>query len=1289
MVQAFPFTGVLNYDDPDEVINPAHHRDGRNISFKGTLPNLQVQNIPGTIAISNPLLPLTGTNKNIGKLYDPIGKRIFFFNYNSGGKHGIYLFNTLLATFQRLVETGINTTGDPLAFTVNGIISSINIIYGDSTQGNILCYVDSLGRPSKINVTRALASGYGTIQRSFLDVAKEPTNMPPTVVYENDLANTVNNCRKKLFRVKIRWVFDDQDKAVTSSQSEMPIPLGAFDQAFDSDPTKNCRLAIMFETGPSNVRKVEILVSNSIGIVMSDFYLVASLDKTVNGLQNNDLSTFLFYNDKAYTYIDINESNQIFDYVPISCGAQTLLNGNVLSYGNITEGYPNLTNFSDGTTTSSITSSVAPYYYGEYFSKLIASQSGDSAFGTGTIHIVVRGIIAAPAFMLDTYTVYFTDGSDISYTLSVGDDAAAIIEGLRVDAIANGFTIISTGSNDLYITKTNASLARTYITSNYTGNALANTSFNVYDWSSKQGFGLVYFDLKSRTNGVVYTQGFSIQTAPYTEGTAPNDIPRLIATIYHQPPDWAVYYQWVRTKNLSKQNIVQWITDRTFKDTIALSGIIKYTYLSIESLNVFVRSNPGSPLGYSFLAGDRIRFFKRYNADSTTANLYGDSRDYEVVASLTNPTINGEEKTGQFIKIILPATDGTFDFGNGFDNYFIEVYTPAQPVANNLNLYYEYGERYAIGNPGTSGRFHQGMLQNQAGTPAVFEFTKGDYYIRQRTIQTGNVYLYNVENGGTGSIDTVLIGLNFQNSTYNDSNITAQSVPFVPLTGSFNPGADSRWFLKAIANTTFKIEGTITVSFSESHPGDSWRIYLENRSGEQFVIVPSFDASTASTHTFAISSSITLEDDRIFLIAASNISQERVLVFVSSNLTFTIDHVIPQLCIDPNFSDYFPSSVNSNGRAFVFDENANQVTYQDLYRWSLAYQKNTNINQTNRFYPQNFDEVERSYGAIMRMISSDRVLTFFQERKCGWTGVYQRFISSSGGSGDLVTTDSIITSNNVQYYAGEYGVGNQGDAVTQSGFVFYFPDPIKGDILRLSRDGITVLTELYKMKTYSGRVLPEYLKNNTYTYGGNARITGVFNVRKDNVGEYLCVLQRGNSSSGVVGDETLAFDESKNSFTSFLDFAPDNMVCAENVLYSFYAGVLYSHNSPTKNLFYGATYESSITRVFNQNLLQKKTFISQTQVGNICWDCPVIYTNQVSYGSTVQQSNLITADFKRLEADFSASFLRDINSIGGLITGDIMKGNFIVIKFRAQNATGLVTLSAVLLEYLDSPHNNR
>lgn len=1282
--------GAMNLDDPDEVIGKGFHRDARNIRFKGLPPNRRAELIDGNTSIANSLLPVTGTNKTILCRYDAINKCVYFFNYNSGGSHGIYKFNTISQTFQRLVEVGVNTNGDVLGFT-GEVLYNFDIIYGDSLQGDIIYWIDSSGRPSKINVTRALTGGYGTIERSFLDVSKEPSDIPPYVVYEHDSSNTVNNLRKKLFRVKIRWVFDDNDKSVTSSQSVVPVPVSAFNQDVDTNPTFNCRLAITYQTGPTNVKKIEIYVANSIGNSMSDFYLVASLDKLVDGINSNDIATYLFYNDKAYTVLNTNESIQLFDYVPQGAAAQTTLNGNYLDYGNITEGYPNLTNFSNGTTTSSIASNNIISYANTYFSYLVANQGGRSGFSSGNIHIALRGVVANPVFQLDTYTVFMTDGTNITYTASTGDDAPSVIEGLRVNALSKGYTIISNGDNDLVVFKTGISLARAIIVTNGLLNSISNTSFDAYDWSSKYGFGLVYFDQKGRTNGTVYTQGFSIQTIAYTEDSTTAYIPLLNASIYHQPPDWAYYFQWVRTKNLSKQHFVQWITDRTFKDTTTVTGVTKYAYLSIESLSAFVLNNPGSPLAYGFTSGDRIRFFKRYNADGTTAINYGDSKDFEIVEAPTNPTVNGEAKDGQFIKIILPTTDGSFDFGSGYDNYFIELYTPAQPIASNLNLYYEFGERYEIGNPTLSTRIHQGMDQNQTTnyiTPATYSFTKGDAYIRLRSIQTGNVYSWSVAAGSTGGqSDTFLIGLNFNGSTYSDPNVTAQSAPLAELGGGFDPPGDSRWFLRAITNTTFKISGTIIMTFGEALSGDSWRVYTQNIYTDQMNLVI-FDASSAGTYSFSFSAFQTLENDRIFLIAASLGSKKRSITFAITNITFTIEHVIGQKCIDPNFSDYFLSGVNSNGRAFVFDENANRLTFPVMHRWSLAYQKNTNINQTNRFFPENFDEVDRSKGPIQRLGVWDRTLTFFQERKIGWTGIFQKYITDSGDNNQLLTTDSIITTNNVNYYDGDIGVGSLPMCIVQSGFRYYGVDPIKNIIWRLSKDGITDLSELYKVKTWASDTLPKYLDPGNYIYGGKQKVLGVFNIRPDDVAEYMILAQGTEETPG----EVMAFEEAYNSFYSKMDIDCDGMVCAENVLFYFKAGELWKQDASTfRNMFFGVQQAAELDLVYNENVAIKKLFDATGYMSNATWDSGEkgdVETNSINSQTGLKQQSLImTEDYDTLESPKRYAALNfDMNSMAdetiALWEGDKLNGGLVKCKLKFSGSTASDTyLYAPFVEY--------
>jgi hypothetical protein len=580
---------------------------------------------------------------------------------------------------------------------------------------------------------------------------------------------------------------------------------------------------------------------------------------------------------------------------------------------------------------------------------------------------------------------------------------------------------------------------------------------------------------------------------------------------------------------------------------------------------------------------------------------------------------------------------------------------------------------------------------------------KGDAYARLRAIQTGNIYKWNVIQGSLNNTNYFLVGLSFVGATYTSAGITGNSVPIVPLSNSFNPSGDSRSFLNVTPNTTFKVSGSLTLNFPTDFTGDSWSLYVYDIYSGVYILVQSIDTSKAGTYTFnitsvnylgTISDSITLENDRVFLIAKSDLRTPifsggaRNVNILSGTLSFTMDHVINQICIDPNFSDTYPSAVNSNGRAFVFDENANQVNYPTMYRWSLAYQTDTNINQTCRFYATNFDTLMRDYGALRRMMVWDKVLTMFQDRKVGQVGIYKKFITDTAGNQQLITTTDIITSNNVQYYAGEFGVGNQGDSVVQSGFVYYFVDPVRGKQLRLSRDGITDLSELYKTQTWAAANITKYLNTYNYTYGGNARITGTWNVRKDNVGEWLCCLQGGFLGMENLLSQTMSFDESRNAFASKFNFSPDCIVCAENTLYSWSNGRMYIHdNTSAYNTFYGQYFDSTITRVFNHALIQKKSWMSLTEVSNSIWDCPVIYTNYLSYGTTPQQSNLITQDFADIESTYSASFLGDQNSIGGLY-GDVLKGNLIVIKFRAPNATTLKTLTAINLYYIDSPFTN-
>ena len=286
--QALQLLGYMDYDTPNEVWVPGRHKTARNIIFKGPKGNKRAEIIPGTREIINSSLPATGTNVCIGRYWDSVKKRVFYFNFNSAGYHGIYIINND-ESINTLIQTGVNTTGDPLGFLATVTIDSVDIFYGDSTIGDIIYFCDSLLRPTKINVNRFLAGTYNPIVRSYIDVAKAPPQMPIKCTYENDTTVNSNNLRNSLFQFIYRYWYDDNDKSVWSTASIVPLPNQPSLQLAQSDYTLNSRISIFIPTGPSNVTQIEVAFRYVKDGVVSSYFLISSFIKANLSLADNDI----------------------------------------------------------------------------------------------------------------------------------------------------------------------------------------------------------------------------------------------------------------------------------------------------------------------------------------------------------------------------------------------------------------------------------------------------------------------------------------------------------------------------------------------------------------------------------------------------------------------------------------------------------------------------------------------------------------------------------------------------------------------------------------------------------------------------------------------------------------------------------------------------------------------------------------------------------------------------------------------------------------------------------------
>ena len=1329
------FSGVMNLDDNNDVLPSAHHKEARNIVFRGNGNTQIAQSIPGNRLIAN-TLP-TGTNSCIGHYYDQLNNRVFYFNYNSNGNHGIYFYNTVAKTVSTLFVCGTHSVGDILNFTLTEPITSINIIYGDAynttldSEGDVLYWVDSLGRPSKLNIDRRLAGVYASYKRSYLDVAKAPPAMPIKCTYEYDNNVTNNNLKNSLFQFIYRWVYDDGEKSVWSTGSMVPLPWLPYSQPLSAYPQNNARINSFMSTGDETVRKIELAVRRCADGVVSDYGLVTSFDKKDPSLliANNDVYSYLFYNSTSLIPIDQAEQVLLYDYVPQKTKAQELLNGNTLVYGGITEGYDNLRSINATLTSNSTTQDFIEAPGALFFAQQngVTSYGGTNSIdvyltGSGANDVVTNVPVTVPSAGYGDFYVKLRNSAGALFTIfydsTTSDTINQILTGLQSDAVLQGFTATISG-NKLTISDTNTlNLESAYMTNSLSAVPFStnrqDNSLYVHQGNSNYRYGIVYYDDKGRTNGAVTSDSLKITTPKWTGSTA---YPFVQISISHQPPLWASYYNIVRTENLTYDKNLFWVSNRAFtKLTTRGTSSTDYSisYIGIGNMaqyNEDIQSSSGY-IGYDFTPGDRIRFTERINTSGTTFSL-ANNLDFEIIGVEANPNINGYVAQGNYIKIKYPTTAidanfkllepdpvvyaGTATNVEDFQNYKIQIYNYKKPTGGS-EVYYEIGQQYGISQPGTANRYHVGQSQSQtASVPALIYLISGDEFFRYRNIPIGANYSFAAgpytQNDGSGfaaQFSTVIINVwdsantpkTISTTNYDiKSQVTpASTCSLIAAQYPNNATADYLFYNKSASTMTVRVRGTLKAStITAKNQYVVLHAKVVNASGAIIqTIVPRGTISTTNTeYEFPFDASIQIPTlSRLFLVTECQAAASNSLLVGAFGLQLDVVNNTQIAIIEKSFSDIYRLEFNSESRPLIYDENAKNAFYPTLVRYSLPRNVGTLTNQTNRFFPANMDEYDRQKGTIQRFKVRGSQLRVFQNRGVGVAGVLENMIFNADGGENLIQTNKIL--NQIHYYQGEYGIGNLQTSLASSSNADYFVDPIRGYQVRLSQDGFTPISELYKAQYYITDLSNKYTTNKAGTLGGYAKVLGTYNFFEE---EYVSVFQGYAGQSNV----TLAFNEYRNCYTGFYDYAPEAITSVEGSMITFRNGGLYLHdNTSNYTTFYGTQYAASITFVFNEQGLMKKDFNAITlDSAPSAWTSPSTNDIQTSLG---QNSNLVTSDYEINEGFYHAGFMRDFNSLGGLINGDYLKGAWMQIKL-SNTSNNLVYLSGLYVNYTPSQRN--
>jgi hypothetical protein len=1132
-----PFSGKLNLDDATYRIGNGDYIDALNITkdAQGKGQDKVVSNILGNTLIDYNLP--SGTSKVIGFYPDKIRNRAYYFIWNSDGYNTIAYYDLNNEEIVKVLESKTDSDGiDILNFNPSYKVLSVNMFYRDD-EGDILFFNDGYNPPKNINIKEEHGTSW---KLEYILVAKAPPVMPPKVVYENDTTVKVNNLRNKLFQFSYRYVYLNNEKSVWSSKSIVPLPQQDSLNLTNNNYTDNSRISVSVNSGGPEVRDIEISFRETTSGVTSDWYLIQSFSKNQIGILDNSIYTYNFYNNGIYVQIDVLETAQLQDWVPQKANAAELANGNVLLYSGITESY----NRTDMNLVSKVNTNAIGYVYDIngtlFFATCNAMDSGSSGtelkiylFGTGNNSsngIVEQMNNVACDFFINivdlsgasigaTYTSIFTSqyvGNLLNYIKSslIAADAGwsgTIDNNVLTMTYPDGFLLQSSG------TKINQ-YSEQY-------DPWFNTSF-ANSWDSGYQYALQYFDSLGRTIGAQT----DIDASVNTPSSNTNRFCQAYVEIKNRPPLEATYYQVLRSNNITYNKRLFWISRGAYASTSQDTTVPRFAYLdisNIEDYNIQISSTEGV-VSYNFTAGDRIKFLSRFN--SNNAQITFDIQyDYEILGTESSIILeNGTRKVGNFIKFLYPIvanTDPNFKF-NGDENflhYEIFLYNFSSSASANQRFFYECGKCFGIGNPGTTSAYHIGLEQTQSASspesvPAIVSMVNGDLFFRYRKVPYGDNFSFGA-GGSSQDIDSLLGITVSPTSPISNSSYVVKTQAFNNnLPANYPTYLDTDFFFNNLLTSqalVLKLKAEFSVFQSQANNNT-------NFSFRAIIITPSSSYETYLTPTQIVQSQVQTTFFLDNVISIPPLAKVWIASYSTNDLpgdTFTINPFTLNFqvlknkvikIIESSFNDTYNLITNSNGRASVVDINAKQTYFPTLIRFGGAYQVNTNINKINNFQYENFDEYDRSFGDVMRLHVRDRYLKVYQKFKVGNVPILTQIVKDSANNPLQANTDTLI--NKIQYYSGDYGIGDASTSLAWNNFSDYFVDDYRGVVCRLSQDGITPISIIFNTNAFFVAETAAYRKelNNGISdgvYTGDPCIYGVFDA---NTNKYIIAMEEIN-----------------------------------------------------------------------------------------------------------------------------------------------------------------------------------
>ena len=1166
--------------------------------------------------------------------------------------------STTITTVQPVIFTVSNTS--PLSLpdgnNAGALLTDCPFLESFSELPGILMFAD----PSDAYSPLISFGGYEDKMR-YLDVIKHQPYNRPSITPETDSSYKHNNILDNLFQFKYRYVHHDNENTSYSGISNIIID----DEFARNTPLKfseynktNNNLKVGYVDAISDVKKIEIVARKGND---GEFFLVDTVQnnfiKYLKVLKNELIiepefyfdvtsSKINFKNNGVYPFVDKAESDKLFDAVPKLAKAQTIISDNRLTYGNILEGYDN----TPLVMKSSFETDGKP--------KIETTESSFLVYGNKTS----------------------TSASDIITDLVATDTSAA----------AN--TVVATeltGTSEPNIWESGGSKnCKMHFYIDLTGMDLNNENsqhldidigFEVHRRSgagnSKKraarfamNIDITGFDSINQVRNEIISQ---FEADNWEGGTRMHDGDPGEANMEDCSKDEGGESQIQCSLSGATRIDVYW-KQKDNKDDPNGEGALSWSNWERVEQRAKVKFLSGAPGISSFKTGAFHDFGIAYFDETNRCSFVNTSPDFGINVPLQDEfedeelsiNLNGTRLYNKFPTEIGPELGQSSGVKFEIYNRPPEWATSYQFVyAGNTSVdeFMQVTIPHVI--PGSGGGDTQMYLSLQSLKSHKSSYTESTSSLVDFDVADGDrIRFISCKIGNERKRFTTYLDFEITGFDVYQSNTVAgedtQPIATGDGEGGFyitipNPGSEivvlDDGSNVSLNHSGFSLDGSgydlLIAEIYRPRKTQSPENLVYNEIGDRYAIGNAgegsryHDGDTAQNFDYFTSKEVNTEVSLVPAVIRINSGD----VYMKARTMFTIKDgstFESFACEDYFLNDFHHTNHYDKGRINVINTNAAERRLDTSVYYSETYSSTGSVNGLSSFNLANvpYFDYNKEFGSIQSLKNSDNDLIIFHESKVGRVLVKSDILNTASGTG-LVSLSNEVISNYANLYSGQFGCGLNPESIVRHGKKFYFADIKRGAILRLSTDGLTVISD-YGMKDYFRDIGEMYVKYNPdkiktfedseISQGGSPYLLiGGYDPKYD---EYVLTIptiesprgahNSGNSSNAnkwsdsvnnwdnvtslvnLSADETifnavtLAFSEGTNRWTSFYSFIPEFYAKINKQFVSFKQGRIYRHNDSDLysrgnsqfNKFYGHNNLSYIDFVFNAEPSSVKTY---------------------------------------------------------------------------------------------------